>query len=566
MSEIIEKMQSADPDRKVTEFQLSPSEKYKTSDRGLFHIRREPDSEEPKVMQLTYTPVEIVGFLEPIDGDVDRGLRVRLGERLVTVKRADVSKKDQLTTWLADHGVRFDPAQVSGVLRYFLIWHGETITAYTRSGWQHNGAFVAGETILGGDGCVIKTEFNSLPFKSRGMYEDWRLNVLPHIKKKPGWVFAMLIGLSSPLLSIIGSASGTTFNLSGQSSTGKTDGLRVAAGVWGRPAVRGDDACVQSLRTTVNGIESVAVQSNNIALCFDEMKSADVEVMREGAYLLGNGRGKIRAKPDGSMRPVASWLLNVLMCGEKTVEGILDAAGAAQAAGQVLRWIDIDSDPLLPKLTMDELRTFYAALDGSYGTAGPEMVRRVLAGFDVVDAFDQATASLYQGEDAKLQRAAQSFASLIVAGRIMDIDASVVKEVWDRWIAEDVTKAMDDFQTMGRELLGFIEEQMGAKIVELEEEDDDGDDWGGTGEAGRSYSGYKGWYRVEGDRTIAYIRSDALKPFMSMGRNKCYDWLSKWSVIGRGDHGNQRTGRTPVLKRKVMTIRVDVDALRSAVD
>lgn len=563
MNEVSEQMKLADPDAKVNSFKVSHTEWYTATKRGLVHVIIN-DEGGNSVTKLTFSPVEILGFLEPIDGDVDRGLQIKVGDKSVTVRRAEVSKRDQLTTWLADHGVRFDPNHIAKITRYFMLWHGGRITGYTHNGWQSNGAFVAGETILGGDGCVIETRNNRLPFKQVGSFDEWRENVLPHIAKKPGWIFSLLIGLSSPILEVVGAASGTTFNLSGMSSTGKTDALRVAVSAWGRPAVRGVDACVQSLRTTVNGIESVAVQSNHVCLCFDEMKSADVEILREGAYLLSNGRGKIRAKPDGSAREVASWLVNVLMCGEKTVEGILDAAGVAQAAGQVLRWIDVNSDPLLPKLSMAELRDFYAALDRYYGTAGPALVQRILDGFDVHTAFDAAAVWLYQGEDAKLQRASYSFAALIVAGEIMDINTEVVKEVWDRWIDEDVSKAMDDFQTMGSELLAFIDEQMGAMIVELEEADENGEDWGGTGEAGRSYSGYKGWYRVEGLKTVAYLRAEAFKPFFTMGRNKCYAWLGAHLIIAQ--KRGQYTMPTPVLKRNVMTVRVDVDVLRKVVE
>ena len=196
------------------------------------------------------------------------------------------------------------------------------MTAYTRNGWQSNGAFVVGDLVVNGEGVVLRTAYNQVPFARKGTFEDWRTDVLPHIRKKPGWLFATLVALSSPILHIIKAPTGTVLNLTGTTSRGKTDGLKVGMTVWGRPSDKGVDGCVQSFRTTVNGIESIAVQSNHVFLALDEMKMAESSVLRDGAYLLGNGRGKMRSKPDGTSREVATWLVNTLVCGEKTVEGI----------------------------------------------------------------------------------------------------------------------------------------------------------------------------------------------------------------------------------------------------
>lgn len=102
----------------------------------------------------------------------------------------------------------------------------------------------------------------------------------------------------------------------------------------------------------------------------------------------------------------------------------------------MLRWFDIDADPLLVGYELPEadLMAFHDALHEHFGTAGSELVRWVIAGCDVRGAFVEAKASLYKGEDTRLQRAASSFATLIVAGQVMEIETGVVKEVWDRWV------------------------------------------------------------------------------------------------------------------------------------
>ena len=162
------------------------------------------------------------------------------------------------------------------------------------------------------------------------------------------------------------------------------------------------------------------------------------------------------------------------------MRAFFDAAGVAQAAGQVIRWIDVDADPLLPILPLDEIWALTVVIDKHYGTAGPELVGRIvkMGEDDVRRRYKDALSALYDGDDSKLERAAASFATLVVAGKIMDIETEVVREVWERWLKEDVDKALDDFHQMAVGILDFIDARRGSSIVELEEPDlDDEAQW-----------------------------------------------------------------------------------------
>ncbi len=451
-----------------SKFALSKDRWFEATDNGLFYVEAKPKKDskpEKQTTALTSSKFEIVGFLCPLDGVDDRGLLIDIGERRVSVRRSEVATASDLLRWLADRTVFFDPSHISKVHQYLMAWQGETITGYTRNGWQSNRAFVVGDHVVNGEGVVLRTPYNQIQFAQQGTYEEWRAHVLPHIRKKQGWVFATLVALSSPILHVVKAPTGTVFNLAGTSSRGKTDGLKAGMTVWGKPTDKGADGCVQSFRTTVNGIESIAVQCSHVFLALDEMKLADSEVLREGAYLLGNGRGKMRSKPDGTAREVSTWLVNALVCGEKTAEGIFDAAGVTQAAGQVIRWIDIDADPLLPVLPLNDVWAFTEAISKHYGTAGPTLVRRIVdKGEDEIRRlYEDALKALYQGEDSKVQRAAMSFATLVVAGEVMDIETRVVREAWERWLAEGVDKALDDFHQMGVGMLEFIDAKRGAE-------------------------------------------------------------------------------------------------------
>ena len=560
-----------------TRLHLSKNTWFEATDDRLIYVElKDAKDGDPKrlVTPLTFSKFEIIGFLKPIEGDVDRGLLVDIGERKVTLRRLEVATTADLSRWLADRDMFFDPKHIGKLLQYIMAWKGKSVTAYTRNGWQSNGAFVVGDLVVNGEGVVLRTAYNQVPFARKGTFEDWRTDVLPHIRKKPGWLFATLVALSSPILHIIKAPTGTVLNLTGTTSRGKTDGLKVGMTVWGRPSDKGVDGCVQSFRTTVNGIESIAVQSNHVFLALDEMKMAESSVLRDGAYLLGNGRGKMRSKPDGTSREVATWLVNTLVCGEKTVEGIFDAAGVAQAAGQVIRWIDVDADPLLPILPLDEIWALTDVIDKHYGTAGPELVGRIvkMGEDDVRRRYKDALSALYDGDDSKLERAAASFATLVVAGKIMDIETEVVREVWERWLKEDVDKALDDFHQMAVGILDFIDARRGSSIVELEEPDlDDEARWEQQSGEKHSYQARDGWHHIVDERgterEYCYLTSKTMKVlFNGMGAQKCYGWLCDRAIVAKRQGQSGYTMKVPVLRRSASAVRIDVVALRRVVE
>jgi hypothetical protein len=511
--------------------------------------------------RLTFEPFQVAGRLVPIDGDNQRGLLVRLGEREVTVPRANVATEADVAKWLADHGVRFDSRRKGLLSLYFSAADATPIRAYTRNGWQRDGAFVIGDTIISGEGRVMITDTFVSRFEQKGDFEQWRRDVLPLARMKPGWLFGVLEGLSSPLLGIVGSATGYGFNLTGRSSIGKTVALQASANVWGRPDATG---CLKSFNTTLNAIEGLAEGHSDIGLPLDEMKKGDPRVIRDAVYLLANGRGKERMKSNADMIRQRNWRVNTLVSSEKTVEDLFDAEGQHQAAGQVVRFIDVQAESLLPELPLDEVKRFERVLFDCYGVAGPEFVRRLLAMPDgeAYRMWGEATRALYAGADARIERAAAGFALLIVAGRIMEIEIEVVRQVFVEWLATGVEAALDDNLMILRAIRDHVDTNLASSILPLADEDDE---WDKTGEVGMSYRAREGWFSGEGNEMIIYLLPPVLNRLREgHGRNVFYEWLKDRGLVRCGE---QRVAvRVPRLKKTTYAIAFDWAKVRDILD
>lgn len=226
---------SPDAPRVIETVEISDREQFLVRDDGLWHVKEGKKDSADTYTRLTLEPFRVTRRLVPIEGEDQRGLLVRIGEREVAVPRARIASETDIAKWLADHGVLFDSRQTGLIRLYFSIANANVLLAYTRNGWQVDGAFVAGDQIIGsrGGGRVMHTDSVVSKFERAGTYEQWREEVLPFANRKPGWIFGILAGLSSPLLHRTNISTGCIFNLYGRSSIGKTVALQAAANVWG---------------------------------------------------------------------------------------------------------------------------------------------------------------------------------------------------------------------------------------------------------------------------------------------------------------------------------------------
>lgn len=179
------------------------------------------------------------------------------------------------------------------------------------------------------------------PFLCSGTLEQWRNSVAVWARGNSRLLLAVSAAFAAPLLELCGMESGG-FNYTGQSSTGKTTALVIAASVWGKGVSSG--GYVLNWRATSNGLEGMATLCSDALLCLDELGQAPGHTIQEAAYLLANGMGKGRAYQDGSMRAAKSWRCLVLSTGEVGLDEKIREEGGRIRAGQSVRLIDVPAD------------------------------------------------------------------------------------------------------------------------------------------------------------------------------------------------------------------------------
>jgi len=184
-------------------------------------------------------------------------------------------------------------------------------TCTDRVGW-HGRAFVLPHETIGDDAerIVFQSEnAQENTFRVKGTAEQWRDRVAALCAGNSRLVFAVACAFAGPLLRPGGVESGG-FHFRGDSSSGKTTALKVAASVYGGPSY------LQRWRTTDNALEAIAAQHCDGLLILDELAQVDPKTAGECAYMLANEQSKARSTRSGAARARLSWRLLFLSAGE----------------------------------------------------------------------------------------------------------------------------------------------------------------------------------------------------------------------------------------------------------
>ena len=212
-----------------------------------------------------------------------------------------------------------------------------------RIGWhptEGGAAYVLPHQTIGDDAERIVFQSDSQmenTFRVRKDAAAWRDRIGALCAGNSRLVFAVSCAFAGPLLRPASMESGG-FHLRGDSSSGKTTALRLAASVNGGPSY------LQRWRTTDHALEAIAAQHCDALLILDELAQVDGKVAGECAYMLANEQSKARATRGGAPRARLSWRLLFLSAGEL---GLADhmAEGMKRArTGQEVRMADIPAD------------------------------------------------------------------------------------------------------------------------------------------------------------------------------------------------------------------------------
>ena len=296
-------------------------------------------------------------------------------------------------------------------------------------GW-HEGVFVLPDGQIGEskERWIFQSGTASTnPFKQAGTIADWQTKVGALCAGNSRLTFAVSAALAGCTLDVTGMESGG-FHYRGNSSTGKTSALRVAASVLG-----GKDY-MQKWRTTDNALEGMAAQYSDTVLILDEIGTMDGKIVGEAAYMLANGAGKSRSSKTGALKQSLTWRLLFLSSGETSLNEHMEASGKRTRAGQETRLPDIPADAghgmgLFEALHGIEggatfANTLNAATLKYHGVIGRLFIEHLAAQRDVAKLFIKERVNTFinsvckVNDDGQVRRVAARFAQVGAAGEL----------------------------------------------------------------------------------------------------------------------------------------------------
>jgi len=208
-----------------------------------------------------------------------------------------------------------------------------------RIGW-HGSAFVLPHETIGDHAERIVFQSDNAvenTFRIKGTVEQWRDGLGALCVGNSRLVFAVACAFAGPLLRPAGMESGG-FHFRGNSSSGKTTALKLAA------SVNGGANYLQRWRATDNALEAIAAQHSDCLLILDELAQIDPKTAGECAYMLANEQGKARVTRTGTPRTRQSWRVLFLSAGEVGLADHMAEGQKRARTGQEVRMADIPAD------------------------------------------------------------------------------------------------------------------------------------------------------------------------------------------------------------------------------
>ena len=209
-----------------------------------------------------------------------------------------------------------------------------------RIGWHNGRSFVLPrETIGDSNERIVFQSDNAVEntFRSKGTPEQWRERIGELCIGNTRLAFAVACAFAGPMLRPAGMESGG-FHYRGDSSSGKTTALKLAASVYGGASY------LQRWRSTDNALEATAAQHSDCLLILDELAQIDPKTAGECAYMLANEQGKARATRNGTPRARQAWRLLFLSAGELGLADHMAEGMKRTRTGQEVRMADIPAD------------------------------------------------------------------------------------------------------------------------------------------------------------------------------------------------------------------------------
>ena len=215
------------------------------------------------------------------------------------------------------------------------------LTITDRLGW-HGRIYVAADRTFGNQDAVHRERLPGPAFaQSLPDISAWQREMLPLVQGNSRLLLSVCASLGAAAIGLLPEQNTFGIHLVGQSSTGKSTALGLAASLWADPTGQ-----IKSWDMTSTGLEGLAEAHNHRLLVLDELAQSDPRQAAEAAYRLGNGRGRTRGNARGKAISASSWQTIFLSSGEITLaQKVAEWSRAPQRQdGEIVRIMDVPAD------------------------------------------------------------------------------------------------------------------------------------------------------------------------------------------------------------------------------
>lgn len=402
---------------------------YTLDEDGRVWFRPDPDDRELAVEVLA-EPVVIVASVMLADGDsvsLDLAWRYRGSWRRAVVDRRVVADARAIVA-LAGQGFPVTSTSASDVVRYLAGYEAANrewlpLSRASRSiGWVGSSSFLWGPVALGEPVRLHADEGTSSharAYTDRGTLGGW-MGMWTDTQPYPRVALAVYAALAPVVLGVVRDASGFVVDWAGRTSGGKSTALRLAASVWGAPAL------IQTWNTTAAGMERYAALHHCLPVITDDTQHArhDKERVANLIYLVTGTKGRLRASVDG-LRASHELRTVLLSTGESPATSFTEEAGAR---ARTLTLIGMPMGPDHPEARRASER-IEVGTGEHFGHVGPAFVRWLLDHPDrwpgIVERW-RALRETHARESGPAGRAANYLATLTVAAELAEESVGLV--------------------------------------------------------------------------------------------------------------------------------------------
>lgn len=335
------------------------------------------------------------------DGEI---LQMRLhtpqdGVRDFMIAMKHVYAMEKFKEQMSGHGVFINPKHIPELMNYVIRW-GKYLLNTERAevlriqmGWSDDmKSFIAGKQEITLDEifeCPPSPMSKSLALQIRpeGEFSVWQesANKL-NIKSLEVHAFTMLCGFGSVLMPHAINA-GSAVVLHGQmSGVGKTGALYAAMSAWGNPKE------MSVMEDTENAFTARVVNLKNLPMGLDEQSNTDGKTMSQRAYILNNGKPKIRMMSSVNaerMVPMSAALIAIFTSNANLLDTIKEYRSTPHGEAARILSFHMNEKPAALQGRGQEIGAeIFHPFNYNYGHAGPMFIQEVLKA-------GQATVKIY---------------------------------------------------------------------------------------------------------------------------------------------------------------------------